>query len=72
MKEVDNNNKKTNPIDPARFIVEDEKSFFFASVFSLTKRMWKRSDSLSNRVCFFFFGINANICIVKHKLLSEQ
>ena len=39
MKEVDNNNKKTNDIDPARFIVEDEKSFFFASVFSLTKRM---------------------------------
>ena len=39
MKEVDNNKKKMNTIDPARFIVEDEKSFFFASVFSLTKRM---------------------------------
>jgi len=39
MKAEDNSNKNTNRDDDARLIADDEKSFFLASVFSLTKRM---------------------------------
>jgi hypothetical protein len=39
MKDVDNNNKKANNNEAAKFTDEDEKSFLFSSVFSFTKRI---------------------------------
>jgi hypothetical protein len=39
MKDVDSNNKKANKDEATKFTDEDEKSFFFSSVFSFTKRI---------------------------------
>ena len=64
-------NLPTTKEEAKRLNVDDEISFFFSSVFSFTNSIWNLSENLSIIVCFFFFGINANICIVKHKLLYE-
>jgi hypothetical protein len=39
MKDDDRINKKANKPDDTRLTSEEEKTFFFSSVFSLTKRM---------------------------------
>ena len=70
-KEAERRIRNTIKEEAARLNVDDEISFFFSSVFSFTNSIWNLSESLSIIVCFFFFGINANICIVKHKLLYE-
>tara|TARA_B110000008_G_scaffold269706_1_gene299252 strand:+ start:931 stop:1050 length:120 start_codon:yes stop_codon:yes gene_type:complete len=39
MKDDERTSKKVNKLDDIRLTSEEEKSFFFSSVFSLTKRM---------------------------------
>ena len=70
-KEAERRTRNIIKEEATRLNVDDEISFFFSSVFSFTNSIWNLSESLSIIVCFFFFGINANICIVKHKLLYE-